>query len=142
MAKKKNTRKKAQAKGDTERARKDAIKEIDQRLNGEAAPARPRSAAKGKTASKKAASKKARAKKDPKPKRMSGLDAAAQVLAEAGKPLNCRAIIEAIIKKSLWGTKGKTPHATLSAAMSREIKAKGKDARFKKAGRGLFASNA
>ena len=37
-----------------------------------------------------------------------------------------------------WETKGATPHATLYAAMIREIKAKGKDARFEKADRGQF----
>ena len=146
MAKKRTTRKKTPAKGDTDKARREAIKEIDARLNGDATAAQPCAAARGKTASKKAsskeaASKKAPVKKSPKPSRMSGLDAAAQVLAEAGKPLNCLDIMEAIIKKQLWATTGKTPHATLSAAMSREIAKKGTDSRFVKAGRGLFAIN-
>ncbi len=132
MAKKKNTRKKAQAKGDTDKARKDAIKDIDTRLNGDATPSEKG----GK------ATKTEKAPTEKKPRKLSGLDAAAQVLAEAGKPLNCLDIMEAIIKKRLWGTTGKTPHATLSAAMSREITKKGKDSRFVKAGRGLFASNA
>ena len=37
---------------------------------------------------------------------------------------------------------GKTPHATLYAAMLREIANKGAKARFKKVDRGLFAFNA
>ena len=37
---------------------------------------------------------------------------------------------------------GKTPHATLNAAMLREIGVKGGESRFKKTGRGLFAFNA
>ncbi len=138
MAKKKTTRKKAQAKGDTDKARKDAIKDIDTRLNGDATPAK-------KKPKKKAASKKSdkteKAPKEKKARKLSGLDAAAQVLAEAGKPLNCLDIMEGIIRGKLWGTTGKTPHATLSAAMSREITKKGKDSRFVKAGRGLFAIN-
>jgi hypothetical protein len=45
-------------------------------------------------------------------------------------------------KKRLWTSPGgKTPHATLISAILREIQAKGKDARFKKAERGKFAIN-
>lgn len=74
------------------------------------------------------------------PKRMSGLDAAAKVLAEAKAPLGCGEIFDRILKRKLWVTKGKTPAATLSAAILREVKAKGTESRFKKAGRGLFAA--
>ena len=43
-------------------------------------------------------------------------------------------------EKGLWSSpKGKTPHATLYAAILREINAKGKAARFKKVDRGQFA---
>ena len=45
-------------------------------------------------------------------------------------------------EKKLWTTPGgKTPHATLYSAILREIKTKGKDARFKKIERGKFAAN-
>ena len=37
--------------------------------------------------------------------------------------------------------KGKTPHATLYAAILREIQTRGKDARFKKTERGRFVAN-
>jgi len=67
----------------------------------------------------------------------SGLDLAAKVLAKAGKPLNAKAIAERAIAAG-WKTSGKTPHATLHAAMTREIEAKGDESRFRKAGRGLF----
>ena len=43
--------------------------------------------------------------------------------------------------KGLWKSPGgKTPEATLYAAIIREIAAKGKDARFKKTERGHFAA--
>ncbi len=43
--------------------------------------------------------------------------------------------------KGYWKSPGgKTPAATLSAAMTREINTKGKIARFKKVDRGLFAA--
>jgi len=72
-------------------------------------------------------------------KPMSGLDAAAKVLAEAGEPLSCKAIVERAFEKGYWQSEGKTPAATIYAAILREIQKKGDEARFVKAGRGLFA---
>ncbi|MBY0312671.1 MAG: winged helix-turn-helix domain-containing protein [Phycisphaerales bacterium] len=44
--------------------------------------------------------------------------------------------------KGLWKSPGgKTPEATLYAAIIREIAAKGKDARFRKTERGVFVAN-
>jgi len=70
---------------------------------------------------------------------MSGLDLAAKVLAEAKEPLNAKTIAERAIAEG-WKTKGKTPEATLYAAIIREISKKGKDARFVKHARGLFTA--
>ncbi|QOJ16792.1 MAG: hypothetical protein HRU76_03975 [Phycisphaeraceae bacterium] len=78
--------------------------------------------------------------KEPKPKRLSGLDLAATVLAESGEPLNAKTIAERAIAAG-WKTSGATPHATLYAAIIREIAAKGREARFTKKDRGLFAAN-
>ncbi len=74
-----------------------------------------------------------------KPKRVGLLDAATKILAKAKEPMACKAIVEQVTAQKLWSSKGKTPHATLYAAMTREIAKKGKDARFKKTGRGRFA---
>ncbi len=75
-----------------------------------------------------------------KPKRVSAIDAAAEVLRKRGEPMNARDLIAAMSEQGLWTSpNGKTPHATLYAAMLREISAKGGKARFKKTGRGLFA---
>ena len=74
-------------------------------------------------------------------KRPSGLDLAAKALAEAGEPLNAKQIAERAIAAG-WKTSGKTPHATLYAAITREIKAKGDAARFAKTERGLFVAGA
>ncbi|MGA2265319.1 MAG: winged helix-turn-helix domain-containing protein [Phycisphaerae bacterium] len=73
-----------------------------------------------------------------KNKRPSGLDAAAKVLAEAGEPLNAAEMVKRMLAKGLWKTSGKTPTATIYAAIIREIAAKGKDARFRKTARGMF----
>jgi len=71
-------------------------------------------------------------------KRPSGLDAAAQVLAEAKEPLGAKEMVERMLAKGLWRTGGKTPAATIYAAIIREIATKGSDARFRKVERGKF----
>lgn len=83
--------------------------------------------------------KKAKTTKEPKPKKLSALDAAAQVLKGAGKPMNALEMVEAMATQNLWSSpNGKTPSATLFAAIIREVAAKGAEARFKKVERGLF----
>ncbi|MBY0310434.1 MAG: winged helix-turn-helix domain-containing protein [Phycisphaerales bacterium] len=83
-----------------------------------------------------------KAEKPAKPKRLSALDAAAQILAESRTPMKATEMIAAIEAKGLWKSPGgKTPEATLYAAIIREIAAKGKDARFKKTDRGVFVAN-
>ena len=74
-------------------------------------------------------------------KRSSGLDAAAKVLAQAGEPMSCKAIVEKMLAEKLWQTKGKTPASTIYAAIVREIAAKGDASRFKKTDRGKFVLN-
>jgi hypothetical protein len=50
-------------------------------------------------------------------------------------------LIAAMAKKGLWESKaGKTPEATLYAAMIREVRDKGVDSRFERKDRGLFAA--
>lgn len=84
-----------------------------------------------------------KAAKPAKEKKVSALDAAAQVLAKAGKPMNCVEMIEAMSKAGLWSSpNGATPQATLYSAITREISTKGKDARFKKVEKGQFAAKA
>lgn len=83
-----------------------------------------------------------RAAKPDKPKRVSALDAAATVLQKAGKPLRSQEMIAAMTEQGLWSSPaGKTPHATLYAAILREINDKGAEARFKKVDRGQFEFN-
>jgi hypothetical protein len=93
--------------------------------------------AKGKPAAKKTPP----AAKPSKPKRMSALDAAAQVLAASEVPMRAVEMIAKMEAKGLWKSPGgKTPEATLYAAIIREIAAKGKQARFKKHERGVFVA--
>lgn len=70
--------------------------------------------------------------------KMSGLDAAASVLAKEGQPMSCKEIVTRALAANLWQTNGKTPAATIYAAIIREIATKGDDARFRKVERGKF----
>ncbi len=94
-----------------------------------------------KTTTKKTSTKKSAAQKKTAAKgngKLSGLDAAAQILAKAKEPMGCKDIVEQAIGNGLWCPGGKTPHSTLYAAIIREISKKGKGARFKKVDRGRF----
>jgi hypothetical protein len=82
--------------------------------------------------------KRGRVATDDKP--MSLINAAAYILAHGNRePMRCKEIVEQAISQNLWQPgKGLTPASTLSAAIMREIKAKGDDSRFRKAERGKF----
>ena len=110
------------AAGKTEQSRKAALAEIKSRLAG-------------KTPAKSAA------KVEPKPRKRSALDAAAIVLREAGKPMRTIDMITKMEERNLWKSPGgKTPAATLYAAIIREIGSMGTGARFAKQDRGLFVT--
>ncbi len=143
----------ATASAKTERLRKAALAEINNRLadgkqdhevptakevvNNAAAEA----SAKGKKAKAPKTPKAPKPAKEPKPKRVSALDAAAQVLAASEVPMRAKEMIAAMEAKGLWASPGgKTPEATLYAAIIREIAAKGTAARFKKHERGVFVA--
>ena len=123
MAKKKTARKKTSK--STEHLRKEAIASIDKNLAGNG-DAKPKGGSKKKSKTPRGNGK------------LSGLDAAAQILGKAKKPMGCKDMVEQAITQGLWSPGGKTPHATLYAAIIREISKKGKDARFKKVVRGRF----
>jgi len=90
----------------------------------------------------KANARKTAAKKAPARKpdgQLSALDAAAKVLGGSKTPMTAKQLIEAMATKGYWRSPGgKTPQATLYAAIIREIAAKGKESRFQKTDRGLF----
>ena len=79
--------------------------------------------------------------KAPTPKRLSALDAAAKVLDSSPRPMNTTDMIAEMEAKGLWTSpNGKTPGASLYAAIAREIAGKGERSRFKKVDRGMFAA--
>ena len=71
--------------------------------------------------------------------KLSQLDAALKVLAEAGTPMTTKAMIEAMATKGYWTSpSGATPAQTLYSALIREIGHKGDASQFLKADKGLF----
>ncbi|NLY01542.1 MAG: hypothetical protein GXY83_36080 [Rhodopirellula sp.] len=134
MSKKKSTKKQSTKK--QTKAQPAAAK-----AKGARKAAKPKAKAAVATATKTPKAKKAAGEQ--KPKRVSALDAAAQVLAKAGKPMRAQELIAAMAEQNLWKSPGgATPHATLYAAMQREERDKGTASRFRKVDRGLFAFNA
>ena len=146
MATKKASKKKANRKRPSAKSgdqlTKEAIAAIDRNLteiDGKEKKAKATSSrSKKKTASKRAKATKTKDTKAKRDGKMSGLDAAAKVLADNGKPMRSREIVDAMLAKKYWSTNGVTPHATIYAAIIREIAQKGKASRFRKTDRGLF----
>jgi hypothetical protein len=97
-----------------------------------------------------AAPKRPPTKRDAKPsalahaatdQKLSALDAAARLLKESSQPLSCPELIAQMAAKGYWTSpQGKTPAATLYAALTREIRLKGEAARFVQTGPGRFTS--
>ncbi|MEQ9616644.1 MAG: winged helix-turn-helix domain-containing protein [Phycisphaerales bacterium] len=121
-------------------AKKTTRKKTAKKATSKKTPRKTTSAAKP-GATKPAPKMQAKTTKPTPGKRVSLLDAAATVLKGAKQPMTAKAIVEAVTAKGLWKSPGgKTPHASLYAAMTREIAAKGKDARFRKVSRGQFTA--
>ncbi len=78
-----------------------------------------------------------------KPRKASALSAAAAVLATATEPMTTKDLIAAMAAAGTWTSPGgKTPEATLSAAIGREIVTKGDASRFRKTAPGRYIANA
>jgi hypothetical protein len=74
-------------------------------------------------------------------KKLSALDAAARLLAETGEQMNCQDLVKGMADKGYWTSPGGlTPQATLYSAITRELKTKGAESRFRKADKGKFAA--
>ena len=102
-------------------------------------------ATKAKASTRKATPKATTPQPEPVPEapanKLSALDAAARVLAEAGTAMTTKQMIGSMAVKGYWSSPGgKTPHATLYAAIVREIVTKGSASRFRKAAPGRFAA--
>jgi hypothetical protein len=73
------------------------------------------------------------------PAKLSALEAAARVLSESRQALTCPELIAAMAAQGYWTSPaGRTPQATLRAALMREIQRKNDQSRFRKTERGKF----
>ena len=72
------------------------------------------------------------------PRRSAVLDAAEEVLRTAGSPLHYNEIAKRMLKARLWTTSGKTPEATVSARIYKDIADLGGSSMFLKLGRGVI----
>jgi restriction system protein len=69
---------------------------------------------------------------------MKALDAAYQVLVQAGEPLHARELVRRMLDQGLWQTAGKTPEATIDSCITLDMKHHGEASRFRRAGRRTF----
>jgi len=75
------------------------------------------------------------------PRGTSLIAAAANLLAENGLTMNCKAIIRELAEKGIWQSPGgKTPDATLHTAIATELK-KGSQSRFVRKDKGQYAAS-
>ena len=70
---------------------------------------------------------------------MNALQAAEVALKEAGTPLHYKEITQRMIDRGLWQPDGKTPHATVSATITGEIKQNGAHSLFQRTDKGVYA---
>ncbi|MBL8823017.1 MAG: winged helix-turn-helix domain-containing protein [Planctomycetia bacterium] len=83
--------------------------------------------------------RKLKVKADIKPKKLSMIAAALQVLKARKVAMTCPELIDVMATEGLWVSPGgKTPANTLFAAISRDIKDKGKASAFRNTDRGRF----
>lgn len=69
---------------------------------------------------------------------MNVLQAAEIVLKEASKPLHYKEITQRMINRGLWQTHGKTPDATVNAAIAVDIKKNGTHSLFQRTNGGVY----
>ena len=76
----------------------------------------------------------------PGPRRsgLRSLDAAALLLAAYPHPLGAKQLVACMAARRLWITHGRSPQATVAAAICYDIDRKGASSRFAKVGPGLF----
>ncbi|MBS3735483.1 MAG: hypothetical protein KGY99_11295, partial [Phycisphaerae bacterium] len=101
----------------SERAMADSAEDAARAKKASKASGKAKASTKRDTGERRGRGAKQGGEKKAKQKRTSGLDAAAQVLADADEPLNAKAIVERMLARGLWQTSGKTPHATIYAAI-------------------------
>jgi len=75
-------------------------------------------------------------------RRMKLLDAIKKVLETAGQPLPYKEITKQVLNEGLWKSDGKTPEATINSRLAVDMKRNGKQSRFQRTEKGVFALRA
>ncbi len=75
------------------------------------------------------------------PRKLGALEAAYQILLQAGEPLRIEEITRRMLEQDLWVTAGKTPEATVHARLCVDLKTKGAASRFVRTDRATFGLN-
>jgi restriction system protein len=69
------------------------------------------------------------------------LEAAEAVLGQMHQPLHVHELTDRILSSGLWVTEGKTPRASVEAALAADIKAKGAASRFERVAPRIYGLN-
>lgn len=72
---------------------------------------------------------------------MTTLDAAAEVLRDAGEPLHIKSITDRMLESGLWQSQAKVPHHSVSGCVTEDIASKGKDSKFRRVRPGVYGLN-
>ena len=72
---------------------------------------------------------------------MNAIDAAYEILRDAGKPLHYSEITKRMLAQKLWNTTGQTPWESVNARLSTDIKDRGLDSRFTRESPGVYTLN-
>ncbi len=72
------------------------------------------------------------------PERLTFRDAAYVVLGEVGEPMRAKEIVKEAIALGVLHTEGKTPHQTMKAKLSVDIRTNGSESRFKRTAPAMF----
>lgn len=75
------------------------------------------------------------------PGSLTAIQAAYQVLQEAGEPLQAGELAGRMLAQGLWKTQGSTPGQTIASAIAMDIKHNGQSSGFRRVERGLFTIN-
>lgn len=73
---------------------------------------------------------------------MNSLEAAHEILDNAGEPLHYEEITERMLERGLWETDGETPEATVNSRLAVDIKENGENSAFQRTQPGVFALRA
>jgi hypothetical protein len=70
---------------------------------------------------------------------MNLLDTIAIVLHKSGEPLHPKEITRRLLRQRLWATNSKAPQVSVQTSLNRDLRLRGMDSRFQRAGPAVYA---